>query len=450
MKQSDMLQKMCQHELSAQDVKALCKARGLPAQAASSRGVLETLFVSTQGLTETLNTLDAREIALLHALKDVESPVDISFFSRIYGRKDHGTYNQKYQDCFAKVKQRLVRAGVLVMAQASVYDAESKMKCWRFALPVEFHRHLPPILRSRALDGRGDSRPQAARDKLIADLGAAHKDAAGIVFRMEENELRILGQRFTCENLKKWQQSSWLSTIKNDKETDKNSKPPNIAVLELLSELPEGNWVDAEQLADPLEIFCGRKKIDVDAVCEAGVQCGLIAKRQLDGKTWYRVAPLPPDVTPAEYLQPLGPRKMARADLTKIPFDALENIVTISDQQLDDDRSTLLLRPNLIKLGRADDELLASPAVHWLIEQTQPFAEAFVELQDRRGKTILHENIAVARVTDLSLKVAIEKELGNKLVTLKNDFIAFPSGLIDDVRRVVKKSGHVVKEIAGK
>jgi hypothetical protein len=50
----------------------------------------------------------------------------------------------------------------------------------------------------------------------------------------------------------------------------------------------------------------------------------------------------------------------------------------------------------------------------------------------------------------LSLKVAIEKVLGANLVSLKNDFVAFPCGLLDDVQRVVKKSGHVVKEVAAK
>ena len=84
---------------------------------------------------------------------------------------------------------------------------------------------------------------------------------------------------------------------------------------------------------------------------------------------------------------------------------------------------------------------------NFLAEHTQPFAEAFVKFSERRGKTILHENIAIARVSDLSLKVAIEKALGSNLVSLKNDFVAFPRGLLDDVRRVVKKSGHVVKEV---
>ena len=138
------------------------------------------------------------------------------------------------------------------------------------------------------------------------------------------------------------------------------------------------------------------------------------------------------------------------ADLTTIPFDVLERIVAISDQRAGHKDSTLLLTPNFVKLGRAGDDLLASEAVHWLVEQTQAFAEAYVRLSERRGKTILHECVYIAKVSDLSLKVSIEKALGNNLVSLKNDFVAFPHGLLDDVRRVVKKSGHVVKEVAAK
>lgn len=112
--------------------------------------------------------------------------------------------------------------------------------------------------------------------------------------------------------------------------------------------------------------------------------------------------------------------------------------------------SSLLIISNFVKLGRADDELLASEPVRWLVEHTRPFAETYVALGERRGQTILHEDIAIARVSDLSLKVAIEKALGQHVASLKNDFIAFPRGRLAEVQRVVKKSGHVVKEIVAK
>jgi hypothetical protein len=51
-------------------------------------------------------------------------------------------------------------------------------------------------------------------------------------------------------------------------------------------------------------------------------------------------------------------------------------------------------------------------------------------------------------VGDLGLKVAIEKALGESIVSLGDDYIAFAKGSLADVRRVVSKSGHVVKEAA--
>lgn len=226
-----------------------------------------------------------------------------------------------------------------------------------------------------------------------------------------------------------------------------HSKQPGGAAICVLSELDDGYWADAEQLAEPLHVFCG-KPLNVDAVCEAGWEWGLLAKRRADNKTWYRPAPEQPRVSPNQYLTSNDQDGCVTADLTTIPFEALEQIVAISDQQVGSARSdALLLTPNFVKLGRADDKLLAAEAVQRLVEHTQPFAETYVLLDQRRGKTILHENLSIARVSDLSLKVAIEKALGRNVVSLKNDFLAFPQDSLDEVLRVVKRSGHVVKEV---
>ena len=80
MKPSEMLHQMCHVVLAGTDVKAVCKARGFPSQAASSRGVRETLFLSSQGLSQVFDSLDRNEIALLHLLKNT-GPVNVAFFS---------------------------------------------------------------------------------------------------------------------------------------------------------------------------------------------------------------------------------------------------------------------------------------------------------------------------------------------------------------------------------
>ena len=83
MNQTEMLHQMCHSVLSEADVKAICKNRGLPGQAAPSRSLLESLFVSDTGMAAALAALDRTEIALLHLLKAFGKPVDVAFFSRL-------------------------------------------------------------------------------------------------------------------------------------------------------------------------------------------------------------------------------------------------------------------------------------------------------------------------------------------------------------------------------
>ena len=78
-KPTEMLHQMCHKVLSQADIKAICKARGLPAAAASSPSVLESLFVTDGGLDAAFGSLEPLEIALLHRLKAVDKPVDVTF-----------------------------------------------------------------------------------------------------------------------------------------------------------------------------------------------------------------------------------------------------------------------------------------------------------------------------------------------------------------------------------
>src|SRR5438132_6597792 len=115
-----MLHQMCQHVLAEADVKAICKNRGLPNQAASSRHLLENLFLSDAGVAVALRTLDRTEIALLHLLRGQDKPVDVAFFSRLDPPQSpgwsHGTFTQRFQGVFSRVKDRLVRRGILLLA----------------------------------------------------------------------------------------------------------------------------------------------------------------------------------------------------------------------------------------------------------------------------------------------------------------------------------------------
>jgi hypothetical protein len=149
-----MLHQMCHEVLAEADVKAICKNRGLPNQAASSRAMLEALFLSDTGVAGAMRTLDRMEIALLHLLGSQDKPVDVAFFSRLdpapKERWSYGTFTQRFQGVFSKVKDRLVRKGILLLALGpESLTKQTRMERWQFALPRQLARHLPPLCRGR-------------------------------------------------------------------------------------------------------------------------------------------------------------------------------------------------------------------------------------------------------------------------------------------------------------
>jgi hypothetical protein len=457
--QTDMLHQMCHGVLSNADIKAICKTRGLPSQATTSRSALETLFLTETGLDAAFESLDRREIALLHLLNEAGQPVDVSFFRRLereeQRRLRYGTFTQRYQDVFTTVKERLVRRGVLLLALGPAgWPTKVQMERWRFALPTRFVPLLPPLVESpRRLAGDQDWRGEVTRARLTSVVGPSASGAGqGGKLEIANRELRLGGQPFRAAALLDWQRLRWqeeTSLAKQENHAQPHALSPAEAVLRILGGLNAGDWSDAESLAVPLEIFCG-SKVDSRAVCESGWRWGCLARQQGDGRTWYRVASQPPadSVPPTRYLDVLADGTVT-VDLEVVPFESLEQLVMISDQQPAPSGSpVLLVTPNLIKLGRTDDGVLSLPLVDWLHKNSPDFRRAIETLRKRRGKTILHENLSVARVSDLALKVAIEKALGDRVVSLGDQFLAFPKESTDDVKRVVTKSGHVVKEVS--
>ena len=182
---------------------------------------------------------------------------------------------------------------------------------------------------------------------------------------------------------------------------------------------------------------------------ESGWRWGFLARQEAEGRMWYRLAPpsAATDAPPDRYLAVRG--EALAVDLDAVPFEALETLVLMSDQRpVPGAEPLLLVTPNLVKLGRTIETVAALPLAEWLQKNAEAFHQAFMTVRQRRGKTILHENLSVARVSDLSLKVALEKALGKRILPLGEEFVAFPSEAVAEVKRLVVQMGHVVKEVA--
>jgi hypothetical protein len=454
-----MLHQMCHEILAEADVRAICKNRGLPNQAASSRSLLETVFLSDAGVPAAMRTRDRMEIALLHLLRSQSKPVDVSFFSRLDPRQSerwsYGTFSQRFQEVFARVKDRLVRGGILLLALGpESWTKKTKMERWQFALPLQFARHLPPLVESaKRLSGEGDWRTDVAREKLKTAVGqGANRETKNDSIEIVNGELRWGGKPFRANRVVEWQKMQWqaeTNSAKPRKEADPYTLQPAEAVLRILAGLDADVWSDADALAVPLEIFCGFR-VDAGSVCESGWRWGFLARQEAEGRKWYRLAPpsAGADASPDRYLTVRGDEGVA-VNLSAVPFEALETLVLTTDQRPIPGRQPLLLvTPNLVKLGRTADTVAALPLVGWLQKHAEAFHQAFETVRQRRGKTILHENLSVARVSDLSLKVALEKALGRRILPLGEEFLAFPSGAVAEVKRLVAQMGHVVKEVA--
>jgi hypothetical protein len=134
-----------------------------------------------------------------------------------------------------------------------------------------------------------------------------------------------------------------------------------------------------------------------------------------------------------------------KIDLRLIPLPDLDRINALARITVENDH--LLALPSRTKLGRAAPILRNSPLSLWLAGQVPAFGKDLETVNARWGKTILHENLLAARVRDLSLRVQLEREMGQSLIVLSDHFIAFPSEARSTVEKVLKKTGFVIKTI---
>ncbi len=453
-----MLKQMCKSDLNDSDIKAICKSRGFPEKEATSPDIFENFFLSTIGIKEALDSLTYEEVVFLHLLNKINKEVDIKYFERLYGcakyasRYDLGTFNQRYKETFKNVKNNLVRKGVLIIIEREVYPSSTKLERLRFCFPPEFADFLPPVVRASKFKEAGDFKSEILRDKLLEIIGGEQKQtpfSKERLFKLSvKNGNLYLGiENFRVSHLLKWQQACWNASVETDTSMPGGDMTPIEVTLHTLSKLQEHEWLPADALAVILKIFTGVEKDKPEHICEAGWEWGCLAKVVADGKTYYR---LPEDLmedtpSPEHYLQ-IKPDGTVALDLMTIPYTALEMLASVAI--LDVHNSKLRATASLIKIGDALKTFRKNNVFEWLRENSSGFRTAIEIAQKRWGKQIIHENLMIARVKDLSLKVQIEKSFADPkiLVRLPNDHIAFPCDQLPAIQKLVEKSGHVIKK----
>ena len=110
---------------------------------------------------------------------------------------------------------------------------------------------------------------------------------------------------------------------------------------------------------------------------------------------------------------------------------------------------TIPAKPDLVHMSDFSADILDNPLINWLKENAPTYKAAFAKFQKKYGKEIIHGQLLVAKITDLNLRVLVEKGLQKtgQVVVLSDEFIAFPIDALSLVERIVAKSGNVIKRI---
>jgi len=469
-----MLTEMCQHVLSDTDIKAICRSRGFSARGIPSRTVLENYFLSDIGLDAVFRSLGREEITLLHLLKLEGKAVDIRFFEPLSPQKPsrHGTFTQRYTPVFKIVQGTLIRKGVLLIAAAP--GTATKMERWRFRFPRELEPSLPPIFpTTKRFAVIGNVRHAALRQRIVAILEdprrPAFNDKQDYPVALDNGELLLSNRPFSVSALLGWQQTQWQRLVWSARQAQSSRADTRVQLFTLedmeakkieqkpfppllnyaFSQLGDNEWVASEALSTLLRLFYYRAVPPAsEAACNVGWQLGCLAKHSVQGKDYYRLVPPPANTEedPARFLTVSAESPLV-VDLETIPYHSLEYLAKMTELKVSD--SHLIALPQLIKMGRASEALWQHPLTGWLRKHATEFRKAIETIETRRGKQIIHTDLLLARVKDLSLKVELQKVFSDpgQLVLLPNDFIAFPKELLSDVQRLIGKSGYVVKTI---
>jgi hypothetical protein len=451
-------------ELSQPDLKAIGRSRGFEPEIVASQDLMRHVFLTEQGVALAMASLTPVEVAGLHLLHCLRQEVDLEFFKRVYpelvSADRYASYNERFKNLFQQVKRQLIQRGLLLfrtLPEFSMWHA-TILERRRFRLPEGFGALLPPLFQPRQLDPAmtGRHRSEVLRDKLaeLSRLGAATPNPPGKGelgrWRLENGQL-LLGpgsKQFRVEQLMDWQRAQLAAAVGDSKKEGAEALPTVALLLYALSRLVGDEWLAPEGLLPLWKAGRAQSKgPEPQVVCEAAYEWGCVEKLELNGSPLYRF-PRCPDreasTPPESFLETEDPRHVGLR-LDRIPLAALERLCEISSLEL----TGLGLRaaPDLLRLSHARADTLADPMVTWLRERHPAFRGTLEKIEQRQGKLIVHENLLVARISDLALRVMLEKRFGQpgQLVALSSQFVALPKGLLPELQACVKKSGHVIK-----
>lgn len=467
MDKDDILKQMCQVGLSQVDIKAICQIRDLPPACLKSRDLFQHNFLSDTGIEKVMASLDEKQLLFFHLLNATGEEMDITFFARLYKEAhphSYGyTFNEKYKVVFNKVKTELIRKGLLLYTEKKkgVWEKTTVLERQRFMFPTDFSPYLPPPANPVLIDKPGDKikRKDILRDKLTEILKTrktpnSQPDSVQGSLHIKKGTLLLGKSSFTVKRMKGWNRSQWSSSVRIDHKSDNSRLSPIEIISYALSFLKKREWVVPDDILPLWKMAYPEvtKLPDIGSALEKGWKHGCLEKIISGGKTFYRLIKIDTGLgnrKPEDFLS-ITDDAFIEIDLSCIPPDVFEQLCETGKMSIW--QGMLVLQPDLVKISHASQKIKEAPTFIWLRKHHQAFRKIVRAINKLEGKTVVHNNIMIARIRDLSLKVLVEKKFTHtkQVVSLSDEFISFPVKLLSEIQKIVTKSGHAVKFITAK
>jgi hypothetical protein len=300
-----------------------------------------------------------------------------------------------------------------------------------------------------------EHRHELTQTKLMEILQLEHAVASDTKGREEEcwsltdGELLLGGKPFSVERFRAWPMRRLAADFPGLKQQVDAFRP--VPMLRYaLSRLGEDEWAAPDDLLPFWKLgLPDGKAPEPRTLCDAGFECGLLEASVQDGTRLYRWRGLVDAAsgTPPEHYVAVEVQRRFKSIWSAFPSKPWR-LTEVSHLRVAEGR--LRAAPSLLKISHSPAATIESEVFRWLRQHHAGFRTAVENIEEKRGKLIVHENLLVAKVNDPALQVTIEREFAapGQFVSLARGFVAFPTGLLPRVQAWMRKSGHVIKSVS--
>ncbi len=425
-------------------IKQICKNREFPASVNANNEFLKHYLLQTTGLEKMMNTLSEKEVIALYFLSISKMLPNVCFFQSVYPNSVirnnyYASFNQKYKDLYKEVTQKLICKGLIIpMFKVDVF-AKSKIEQLYFYFPPEFANYLPPLLKTKTEKIKGIIETKHFINEIIKTIHdkfdqTKSQRTEGATFSISSVKTRVVQSQLKIHMPK---------SIPNEKQ-----KELFRFITKILNVHEADVWFHPDKLNKIIEFFLSddTQIVKGENICKILFNCNVLCKHP--SENLYRPVQITDydKMNPSEYARDV--KDAIEINFDKIPVNVIE--VLTQSAKFEPTGKAIKIIPSMELITRNIEKIENNIVFKDVCTRFPLFANSLNSYYKQLGEKIIHTNVLVAKVNDLSVAVMLEKKFKNKedLVKLPDNYYAFPQKNRSIIEAMLKRSGIIVKEIA--